>query len=100
MRLSRCALVATYLIAVAAVVFTQSPPTSSQDLKFDVVSVKRCDPTMPPPAVSRSTGASPGRLRLDCRKLIALIQTAYVVYANGDSNMPGPRPALDQKLGS
>jgi uncharacterized protein (TIGR03435 family) len=37
---------------------------------------------------------------LDCRRLIALIQTAYVVYANGDSNMPILRPELDQMLGS
>ena len=99
MRLSRSGLVAAYLVAAVAVVFTQSPPTPSHDLKFDVVSVKPCDPNVPPPAASRSSGASPGRLRLDCRRLIALIQTAYVVYANGDSNVPALRPDLDQRLG-
>ena len=100
MRFSRGGLVAVYLVAAAAVVFTQSPPTPSQALKFDVVSVKPCDPNVPPPAASRGVGASPGRLRLDCRRVVDLIQTAYVVYANGNSKVPAPRPDFDRISGS
>src|SRR4051794_2984815 len=99
MRFSRCGLAAGYLVAAMGVVFTQSPPPPSQALKFDVVSVKPCDPNVPPVA-SRGVGASPGRLRLDCRRLVDLIQTAYVVYANGDSTVPAPRPDFDGFFGS
>ena len=100
MRFSRCAFVPAYLVAAVAVAFTQSPPTPGQALRFDVVSVKPCDPNAPPPAASRGVGASPGRLRLDCRKLLDLIQTSYVVYASGDSKVPALRPDFDRISGS
>jgi uncharacterized protein (TIGR03435 family) len=63
--------------------------------RFEVVSVRPCDPSAPPvPGAGRSggaAGASPGRLHLDCTNVWTLIRNAYVSYADGRYHAPGER---------
>ena len=70
----------------------QSPPAS-----FEVVSVRACDPNAVSPGGRGGwAGAvSPGRLRLDCQNLEALIRLAYFVNANGRFNPPGTYPSIE-----
>jgi uncharacterized protein (TIGR03435 family) len=54
--------------------------------KFDVVSVKPCNPDSVPPGGRGGGGgenSSPGRLTLNCRNVKVLILTSYVLSANG-----------------
>jgi uncharacterized protein (TIGR03435 family) len=78
---------------------TLTPRTSSVDVgtarvqqtlgaipKFDVVSVKPCDPNNPGLRGTRGggagAGASPGRLTENCLTLMNLMQNAYIRFAN------------------
>jgi uncharacterized protein (TIGR03435 family) len=65
--------------------------------QFDVVSVKACDPNAAPspPAGGRGSGVSPGRIRLDCRRVSNLIFTAYVSSVEGRSFPPAQPPTFD-----
>jgi beta-lactamase regulating signal transducer with metallopeptidase domain len=59
--------------------------------KFDVVSIRPCDPSSFPPGARGGGGggtSSPGRLREDCQSLMGLIQMSYLLYANGRVNPP------------
>jgi uncharacterized protein (TIGR03435 family) len=55
--------------------------------KFEVASIKRCAGGGGPDAVS----ATPGRLTVNCMSMIALINMAYVLYADGTLSLPGGR---------
>ncbi len=67
--------------------------TSGPVQRFDVVSVKPCDPRTPPPGGrGAGPGTSVGRLHLDCQSLGSLIHYAYVAYANGHFNPSGMAP--------
>lgn len=68
-------------VSLAAILVAQSRP------KFEVVSVKECQPGEDaPPSIS-----SPARLSLGCRTLGPLIQQAYDSFASGE---PGYRPLI------
>lgn len=66
--------------------------------KFEVVSVRPCDPAAPGPGRGNAlANASPGRLNYGCGSLLELIRAAYVIYSNGRVQsrmqqpiMPGP----------
>jgi uncharacterized protein (TIGR03435 family) len=92
-------LAAALVIAVSPLrVVAQSPaPTSAQVQRFDVVSVRPCDPNAPRGGGGRgSLGlASPGRFRLDCMLTYALIKSAYVEFENGRQSRPSQRPLWD-----
>jgi uncharacterized protein (TIGR03435 family) len=75
---------------IVAPLGAQSPPvngagTTAQAAKFDVVSVKPCEPNAP--GQSRGGGGtpitSPGRLYLQCYPLSTLFQEAYISFADG-----------------
>ena len=75
----------------------QSPPAVQ---RFDVVSLRPCDPkTIPRPSPGGGRGSrvtsSPGRLRLDCQNLDMLVRTAYVTFANDrfNASSSATRPA-------
>ena len=69
---------------------TQQPPTPRP--KFDVVSIRRCNPNGLPGSASgegggRGTGPrySPGRLRMQCMTVGAMMQLAYLgLFGDGD----------------
>jgi uncharacterized protein (TIGR03435 family) len=67
--------------------------------RFDVVSVKPCDPNaVPPSATGRGANmgsTSPGRFVIECQSAMSLIHTAFVGYAGGRANLPGARPTMD-----
>jgi len=63
--------------------------------KFDVVSVKPCDPKAPMTGRGGNVGsASPGRLHIECEDLFNLVNTAFVTYANGRLNPPWTTPTF------
>jgi uncharacterized protein (TIGR03435 family) len=71
--------------------------------RFDVVSVKPCDPNAASP-IATGRGAnmgasSPGRFIIECQSALALINTAFISYAGGRANLPGERPAMDLDQG-
>jgi uncharacterized protein (TIGR03435 family) len=77
---------------------------SAAGQKFDVVSVKPCDPNaIPSPSPGGGRGApvtaSPGRFRVDCLSVDTLIRWAYVTFANGRYNPPSVGPAFDLMAG-
>jgi len=103
-------LVAGISCVAAALVLVLSPmrvvaestgqQTAGSQPRFDVVSVKPCDPNAPAPAPSgggRSAAgqASPGRLYLGCRSVNTLIVYAYMRYADGRQNRPSAQPIFD-----
>lgn len=69
--------------------------------RFEVVSVRPCDPNGPPPvalAASRAAvlaQASPVRFRLSCRTLTNLIPLAYVTFADGRRASRGAAPTFE-----
>lgn len=67
--------------------------------KFDVVSVRPCDPNAPRVASGRSMTAgqaSPGHLLLECRPVNSLIMDAYVTFPAGIYSAPSSRPRFDE----
>jgi uncharacterized protein (TIGR03435 family) len=80
---------------------TQQAPSSSQAqtapaaAKFDVVSVRPCDPKANQIAGGRGGWAgtsSPGRLHLDCQSMVMLIHMAYVTFGDDRFNAPNTMP--------
>lgn len=72
-------------VVFSALLQAQSVPSSATP-KFDVVSIKPCQPSAP-----RGGDSSPGRLRIGCALLAdtdntGMIQRAYVRYAGGTLN--------------
>jgi uncharacterized protein (TIGR03435 family) len=74
------------------------PQPADGSARFDVVSVRPCDPKAPPPTPSRggsrggSSGrVSPGHFRVNCAPLTVLIQTAYLT-----DGRPSTRPFFDR----
>src|SRR5258707_5906329 len=67
---------------------TASKPPAVVTPKFDVSSVKPCQPGGPEAGRGGSGGgASPGTLRLSCVTVSYLIRMAYVDYENGRRNI-------------
>src|SRR5690349_9215272 len=70
-------------MAVAATVLLGAP-LGSQTEKFEVASVKPCQPAEPSSGPGRaaggrdSTGPTPGRLDLNCVTVMSMIRTAYI----------------------
>jgi uncharacterized protein (TIGR03435 family) len=106
-------LIAALACAAAALVMALSPirvvaraprlQAADEHARFDVVSVRPCDPNAPVPIPPRGTGrsassglASPGHFRLDCSNVIDLIASAYVVAADGRFTAPSERPSFDR----
>ena len=88
-------LIKNAVLAVTAAMALVNGPLQGQltTPKFEVVSVKPCDPK----AVAsgeRGAVASPGRLRADCQSLLRLIESAYVTYADGRVNPPWTVPTV------
>ncbi len=80
-----------------------SPLSPTAVARFDVVSVRPCDPKTMPSGGGRSGWAgtsSPGRLRLDCQSLYSLIHMAYVTFGNDRFNAPYAMPDDRGLLGS
>jgi uncharacterized protein (TIGR03435 family) len=74
---------------VAAGQTPSSPQSPTAAPRFDVVSVRPCDPKANPSGGGRGGWAgtsSPGRLRLECQSLYALIHMAYVTFGNDRFN--------------
>lgn len=90
---------------VAAGQTPSSPQASTAVPRFDVVSVRPCDPNaIPTPSPGGGRGRSlltpsPGRFRIDCLSVDVLINWAYVAYANGRENPPSARPNFDMLAG-
>lgn len=71
--------------------------SKSNATEFDVVSVHACDPNAVAPGGRGGAAgeSSPGRLRLVCQSLDALIHSAYLAYAKGRLNPPGTYPVVE-----
>src|SRR5262245_47110839 len=65
------------LAACAGIVRGQAIPN------FEVASIRTCPAGTPPTPISPNGGGTPGRIRLVCQKLEALIRFAHVAFANG-----------------
>jgi uncharacterized protein (TIGR03435 family) len=78
-------LVAGMLSASAAATSDQAAGAAAPIPKFDVVSIKPCEPNAP--SQSRAGGGtpitSPGRLYLQCYRLSTMITEAYLYFADG-----------------
>ncbi len=87
------ALAAPIAAGVVTAPLRVSGQTADPQARFEVVSVRPCDPDAPRTG-GRSGGAggvSPGRVYLDCESAWMLIRTAYVTYPDGRY-----RPAQEQ----
>jgi uncharacterized protein (TIGR03435 family) len=101
-------LIAALACAAAALVMVLSPirvvaraprlQAADEHARFDVVSVRPCDPKAPPPLPPPGTGrgassgrVSPGHFRINCAPVTVLIQTAYLA-----SGRPSTRPFFDR----
>jgi len=71
-----------WMVALAALAHGQPGP-----VRFEVASVKHCDPGGQPGTIS----ASAGRLVVNCMNVMGLINQAFVTYANGSMNLLGDR---------
>jgi uncharacterized protein (TIGR03435 family) len=96
-----CAAAALVMALSPMRVVARSPLSQATDVnaRFDVVSVRPCDPKAPPQGAGRggsSALASPGHFRVDCSNVIDLIVRAYVVVADGRFTAPSARPSFDQ----
>jgi uncharacterized protein (TIGR03435 family) len=83
MNMFACRVLACVLIASGSV-----PAIHAQTAKFDVVSIKPCNPGDIPVMGGRGGGAgrinwSPGRLNAECQTVDHLIRDAYLRYADG-----------------
>jgi uncharacterized protein (TIGR03435 family) len=81
-------------------VVARSPRSQATDVnaRFDVVSVRPCDPKAPVSIPPRGTGrggssgrVSPGHFRINCAPVTVLIQTAYLA-----GGRPSTRPFFDR----
>jgi uncharacterized protein (TIGR03435 family) len=77
------------------------PPSLPPSPKFEVVSVRPCDPgPQPAPSGGRGGGAagvSPQHFFLGCRTVINMIGSAYTAFAGGHFNEPSTRPIFDKQ---
>ncbi len=85
-KLAAAAIAAVLAIVYAPAGHAQSTPPRP---KFEVASIKPCAPGSP--MINNLRGGTPGRVTFGCMSLRALITNAYVFYANGRWNQPGPR---------
>jgi len=69
---------------------SQSSPSAE---RFEVVSIRPCDPKGLPPGARGGGpgpgGFSPGRVTMNCQVVRGFIQAAYVIFANGVRATPG-----------
>ena len=95
--LALAAILAIVLPLIVGMLTAPARASLRQEPVFEVVSVRGCDPNAVSPGGRGGwAGAvSPGRLRLDCQNLEALIRLAYFVNANGRFNPPGTYPSIE-----
>jgi uncharacterized protein (TIGR03435 family) len=75
------------------------PQPADGSARFDVVSVRPCDPKAPPSPGGRSMSGgqvSPGRTLLNCSPVSLLIERAYVTFADGRYSRPSERSSFDR----
>jgi uncharacterized protein (TIGR03435 family) len=77
-----------FATTIASIAWSQSPsPHSKAAPKFEVASVKPCDPHTPRTTFGGST--SPGRVAYTCQSLETYVRQAYVMLPNGVENRQG-----------
>ena len=62
-------------------------PTVAAIQKFDVASIRPCDPNEVPPG-GRGGGRADTRYRVDCQNVMTLIERAYMRFADGKNRSP------------
>jgi uncharacterized protein (TIGR03435 family) len=62
-------------------------PPAATTPKFDVASIRPCDPNEVPPG-GRGGGRATGSFRVDCVNVMTLIERAYVRFADGRNRSP------------
>jgi uncharacterized protein (TIGR03435 family) len=90
---------AAVLVAVMSPMRIVNAQAAGDRPRFDVVSVRPCDPNAPPVNTGRSMSAgqvSPGHMLLDCRPVNLMILDAYVGFPAGIYAAPADRPAFSQ----
>lgn len=101
-----CSVAAILVLAMSPLRMIAAPqgntPAAIQDIpKWDAVSIKRCTnpPVTPVEGQGKGASQSPDRRTWNCVKVSTLIDTAYSIYAGGQSKLP-PFPVPVERLPS
>jgi uncharacterized protein (TIGR03435 family) len=85
-----------YLLALAIAIFAPAILAQSPKPKFEVASIRPCEDGASDARIANGNGGpSPGRLDLRCQSLKALIDRAYINFADGHEHVWAPQVAIE-----